>query len=248
MTKIGIFDSGLGGLSILKEVHLLDRVLDIYYIADSKNNPYGDKTQEFILKRCHEIVQQLIDQGCELIVLACNTATARAIDVLRQGYPEIEFVGVEPYINVINKREDLKSKKGLIMATPSTGESQRFIELKKRLDPKGFLDTYLPSRLAKIIEDNFFTSSDLAKKLKRELEQYPKGYDFYILGCTHYPLVSEILSHELGAEMISPCPMVAKQINKFITHETGQKKDSFFFMNTGISEDWDQLSYLKIFK
>lgn len=247
MTKIGIFDSGIGGLSILKEVHLLDRALDIYYIADTVNNPYGDKGRDFIVNRSLEITKQLIDEGCELIVLACNTATAWAIDELRNKYPNTTFVGVEPYINVINKREDLKSKKGLILATPRTGESQRFKDLKNRLDPENLLDIFLPAKLAQTVETYFFDHSELELKVRSEIENYPANYDFYILGCTHYPLVSKFLEECLRGEMISPCPMVADRINSLVVHEIGEKKDYFYYWQEGRDRRWEKLKYSEIF-
>jgi glutamate racemase len=247
MTKIGIFDSGIGGLSILKEVHLLDRALDIYYVADSINNPYGDKQREFIVERSVEITSELISEGCELIVLACNTATAWAIDELRAKFPQTKFVGVEPYINVINKRDDLKDKKGLILATPRTGESKRFKELKERLDPDNTLDIFLPARLAQTVETHFFNQDLLKKSVDVEVENYPSNYDFYILGCTHYPLIAQYLKDNLNGEMISPCPMVADRINSLIQHEAGEKRDFFFFKQTGRSTTWERLKYSEIF-
>ncbi|EQC52335.1 glutamate racemase [Bacteriovorax sp. DB6_IX] len=247
--KIGIFDSGIGGLSILKEIHQLDRALDIYYIADSLNNPYGEKSQEFIIQRSTEISQQLIDEGCQIIVVACNTATAWAIDQLRETFKEVTFVGVEPYINVINKREDLKLKTGLVMATPLTGSSLRFKELKNRLDPENKLQVYLPQSLARIIERNFFdNSSELESEVLKEVSHIPKDYDFYILGCTHYPLVSNILEKALGAEMISPCSMVASRVDSFLTHQSGLKKQTFFFQRTDRESQWSEVEYSKIFK
>ena len=254
MTKIGIFDSGIGGLSILREIHQLDRALDIYYIADTKNNPYGNKDRDFIISRSIEIVSLLKQSGCTLIVVACNTATAWAIESLRDKFPELAFVGVEPYINVINHREDLKDKRGVVFATPLTGDSARFKKLKSRLDPDSRLDVYLPKGLAATIEENFFLSHELLeKKVLNEIKSYPHEYDFYILGCTHYPLVSKTLEKSFEALMISPCSMVAQRVNKLVDHSSDvsaegfSKQNTFQYLQTDKENQWKALEYNQIF-
>lgn len=247
MTKIGIFDSGIGGLSILKEIHRLDKKLDIYYIADSLNNPYGLKDQSFVLKRCHELVQLFCELDISHIVIACNTATAWAIDSLRADFPDIQFVGVEPYINIINHRSDFKDKKGAILATPLTGKSQRFLSLKNRFDPKGDLDLITPGNLAPLIEKNFFIKDDISLKIKESLYDAIGKYDFYILGCTHYPLVQDELASILKGEMISPCSSVANRLLSILSHSESGQSETFQFLKTDQDLLWQQLKYSEIF-
>lgn len=245
--KVGIFDSGIGGLSILKEIHQLNKSLDIYYYADSKNNPYGSKSNEFILDRCVTIVDEFIDKGVALIIIACNTATAVAIDELRRLYPQINFVGVEPYINVINKRDDLKDKKGVVLATPRTGSSQRFIDLKTKLDPNGLLDSFFPVNLAKIIEENFLTKGNIKSQLEVELEEIVDRYDFYILGCTHYPLIVDQISEVLVGELVSPCSKVASHALSLIEASFYEELESFNFKRSGPGGAWERLQYSNVF-
>lgn len=212
MIKVGIFDSGIGGLSILKEIVLKNLPVELFYYADSKNAPYGPKPDTFVKERSVAITQEFVDIGAQIVIVACNTATAVAIDELRLKFPKISFIGVEPYINVINQRPELKTLKGLVLATPLTGNSKRFKDLKQRLDPDNVLDTFLPENLAKIIEDNFLDSFNKIYPLVRsEFSEVHTHYDFYILGCTHYPLIKSDLEKIFKGELISPCPMVAKR-------------------------------------
>lgn len=212
MIKVGIFDSGIGGLSILKEIVLKNLPVELFYYADSKNAPYGPKPDTFVKERSRAITQEFVELGAQIVIVACNTATAVAIDDLRLNFPNISFIGVEPYINVINQRPELKAKRGLVLATPLTGNSKRFKDLKERLDPQNLLDTFLPPNLAKIIEDNFLESfENIYPMMRNEFTEDLSLYDFYILGCTHYPLVKKELEKIFKGELISPCPMVAKR-------------------------------------
>lgn len=212
MIKVGIFDSGIGGLSILREILLKKLPIEVYYLADSSNAPYGLKPDSFVLDRSVAITQKFVDLGVSVVIVACNTATAIAIDKLRELFSHISFVGVEPYINVINQRTELQDKRGVVLATPLTGNSKRFKDLKERLDPNNILDVYTPKNLAKIIEDHFLSAPEKIYPLIRD--EFPADlpkYDYYILGCTHYPLVKSHLEDIFKAQMISPCPMVAKR-------------------------------------
>jgi glutamate racemase len=235
-------------LSILKEIHRLNQCLEIYYFADTLHNPYGQKSQEFIKERSSEITKELIGLGCELIVVACNTATAWAIDHLRTSFPQVIFVGVEPYINVINHRPDLKEKKGVVLTTPLTGQSQRYTDLVSKYDQQNILKHFSPQNLAPIIEDNFLDNPEsLKKQLEVELAVIDASYDYYILGCTHYPLVSKELSEILDAEMISPCPMVAKRVMNFVKEADTCELTSFHYFNSKDEGPWQQLTYQIIF-
>jgi len=123
-SPIGIFDSGLGGLSILSEICNLLPDEHIIYYADSANAPYGEKTPDEIIQLCKTNTEFLLSQGCKLIVVACNTATTNAINVLRESYASIPFIGIEPAI----KPAILESKTGKIgvLATKGTLSSQLF--------------------------------------------------------------------------------------------------------------------------
>ncbi|EQC44238.1 glutamate racemase [Bacteriovorax sp. Seq25_V] len=253
MVKIGIFDSGIGGLSILREIAKLRLGIEMFYFADSLNNPYGQKDDSFVIARCEFIVETLEAKGANLIVVACNTATAIAIDHLREKYPHLVFVGVEPYINVINQRPELKTRRGVVLATPLTGNSKRFKALKERLDPNNLLDVFTPIHLAKLIEDNFFNKSHAFEfDVKKELLGLSNDYDYLILGCTHYPLIKPQLLSFLKGEMISPCPMVAMRVKNLLLGKFGMTEGdasatNFAFYQSGVSSDFKTLNIDEVF-
>lgn len=258
MIKIGLFDSGIGGLSILKEILKFQLPLDIYYYADSLNAPYGKKPDAFVIERSRHIVDKFKAHGIKLIVVACNTATAVAIEALRNTYPDLEFVGVEPFINIINQRPELLDKKGVVLATPLTGNSKRFLDLKNRLDPKGLLKVVTPENLANIIEKNYISKpSALHQLIEEEMSKYDLNYDYFILGCTHYPLVKAELSKLLSGEMISPCPRVAHRFKtvfekNYPQFAEGQNEDavsdSIHFMMSGVNDDFVTMDIEKLYR
>ncbi|MGL6349222.1 MAG: glutamate racemase, partial [Aeromonas sp.] len=131
--SIGVFDSGIGGLSILKALRQAMPAECFVYFADSKHNPYGVKSEEFVRERSLAIVRELVDQHqIKALVVACNTATAAAIGLLRQTYPELPIIGVEPAL----KPAALATRSGrvLVLATRGTLASEKFAQLKTRLE------------------------------------------------------------------------------------------------------------------
>ncbi|MGZ3809074.1 MAG: glutamate racemase [Bacteriovorax sp.] len=137
--KIGVFDSGIGGFSVLNELFKAMPEASYYYVSDDANAPYGPKSDEFITERSIAITKELLAHDVELIVVACNTATAASIDLLRDKFKNLPFVGVEPYLNAYYKMPEGLSadeKKMMVLTTESTGKSERFKRLKERLDPK----------------------------------------------------------------------------------------------------------------
>lgn len=212
MQKIGVFDSGVGGLSILNELVKELPYEDFYYYGDSLNNPYGEKSDEELLKITSNIVEKLINKNCKLIVIACNTATTRCMKKLREIYSNVIFVGTVPAIKVAC---DKRFKNTLVMATPATIESERTYELirdNKRYDQNIYL---LPCPgLAMAIEEKD------EKKIKRILQNDFKDYkdkeiDAIVLGCTHYPFIrKEILEEMPNTVLIDGSLGVSKEVKK----------------------------------
>ena len=121
---IGIFDSGIGGVTVLKEIiKVLPNENYIYY-SDTKNNPYGDKTNEEVIKICDEITKYFIKRDCKVIVIACNTASAKASKYLREKYKDIEFIAIEPAYKMVH--DYAYNEPTLVMATKGTIESEKF--------------------------------------------------------------------------------------------------------------------------
>jgi len=211
-TKIGFFDSGIGGVTVLKECIKINPDFEYLYYSDSKNNPYGDKRQEDILKIVSDICLYLISQGCYIIVIACNTASAICVDYLRGKYPNVCFIAIEPAIKCVY---DCKDKDGtLIIATKGTMDSEKFHALYNKYHYDNF---YLKScsGLANLIENG---NIELIKKyLMDNLYVYKGKVKSIVLGCTHYPLIKKEISEILGNVTFYDGSMgVAKQLKKII--------------------------------
>ena len=156
--NIGVFDSGIGGVTVLKEiVKILPKENYIYY-SDSKNNPYGDREEKELLKICENIVQFLLSKNCKAIVIACNTASAKAVQYLRGKYKEIPFIAIEPAYKMVYDYAYEKST--LVMATKGTIESEKFNMLYHKYDNHkttllscvGLADTIEEGKQEKIIK------------------------------------------------------------------------------------------------
>ena len=214
--KIGLFDSGIGGFSVLDELFKLMPEASFYYISDDAHAPYGPKSDEYITERTFFITEELLAQGVELIVVACNTATASSIDQLREKFKDIPFVGVEPYLNAYYKMPVGFEKKMMVLTTESTGKSERFKRLKERLDPNAQIDHYGLKNLAQLIEKYYYNPESVYEfeaKFEEELS-FLKAYhySYAILGCTHYPLVRDRIEKLLNLKAISPCSHVAQRV------------------------------------
>lgn len=192
-SKIGIFDSGIGGVTVLKEIiKILPNEQYIYY-SDSIHNPYGDKSDEQIIKNCDEIVKYFIDNNCKAIVIACNTASTKAVQILREKYKDMLFIAIEPAYKMVYDYS--YNEPTLVMATKGTIESERFnILFNKYNNHKTYLMPCIG--LANLIEDG--EKEELIKYLKDNLLPYRGKIKNVVLGCTHYPLIQEEIKNILG--------------------------------------------------
>lgn len=191
--KIGVFDSGIGGVTVLREMIKVLPEENYSYYSDSKNNPYGDKTTEEVQILCDKIVQNFIEKDCKAIVIACNTASSKAVEFLRRKYPEMIFVAIEPAYKMIH--DYAYDKETLVMATKGTIQSERFNVLLKKYDNhKTFLLTCVG--LADTIEQG--NKQEMKECLQELLKDYKGKVENVVLGCTHYPLVQEEIQEILG--------------------------------------------------
>lgn len=191
--KIGVFDSGIGGITVLKEIIKILPNEDYLYYCDSKNNPYGEKSDIELLEITNNIVNFFIKKDVKIIVVACNTATTRCIKTLRKMYPNILFVGTEPAIKLACSNN---YKNILVMATPSTMTSKRTNEL-INLYKKDNQNIMLLAceGLANKIETNDKNSMNIL--LDKLLFNYKnKNIDCIVLGCTHYPYIKKDIKKE----------------------------------------------------
>lgn len=207
--KIGLFDSGLGGLSILKElVKVLPNENYLFY-EDSINNPYGQKSEDELLKIVDNAVKFLLKEDCKIIVIACNTATTCCLKKLREMYPNTIFVGTVPAIKVAY---DNNYKNTIILSTPYTMQSSRVEELihnYRRKDQN--IINISGENLAHLIElDN---KIEIMSLLNRKLSKYKDVTDSLVLGCTHYSLIKdEIQSILPNTVLLDGCVGVSNEV------------------------------------
>lgn len=216
---IGVFDSGVGGTSIWKEIILRLPKEDTIYLADSKNAPYGEKTKEEIIDVCVRNTELLITKGAKLIVVACNTATTNAIDVLRAKF-NIPFIGIEPAI----KPAALATKTNAvgILATKGTLSSSLFHKTAQMFASGITIVEQEGTGLVPLIEDNQIKSIEtelLLKKLLRPM--LDKNIDYLVLGCSHYPYLIPEIRKIVGENVviIDSGFAVAKQTEKILLQE-----------------------------
>lgn len=195
MLKIGIFDSGLGGLTVVKALKEVIQNAHIYYVADTANAPYGEKASEQILQYSLDITQHLIDtHEIDALIVACNTATSSAIAHLRETYPSLIIIGTEPGIKPAI--EQTKTGKIGVLATPSTLEGDKYQQLATALATQKDVTLFeqacpgLVEQIEKGEIDSVKTKALLEKWLQPMRDN---DVDTIVLGCTHYPLVGETI-------------------------------------------------------
>ena len=211
---IGVFDSGLGGISVLQAIRNLLPAESLIYIADSAHVPYGEQTPEFIVQRSLAISEFLLAHPVKAIVVACNTATAAAVGELRQGWPDVLFVGMEPAV----KPAVLASQSGKIgvLATTGTLRSARFAALLERFASDVEVVTQPCPGLVELVEagelDSGVTQALLNSYVAPLLQA---GCDTLILGCTHYPLLKPLLQRMVPehVQLIDTGDAVARRLH-----------------------------------
>ena len=214
---IGIFDSGIGGTSIWKEINALLPYEDTIYLSDSKNAPYGQKSKKEILDLSIKNTEFLISKGCKLIVVACNTATTNAIEHLRSNY-SIPIIGIEPAI----KTASIQTKTGIIgiLATKGTLNSALFEKTSATINSNIVVIEQIGNGLVQLIEDGKIHSVEMTNLLKKHLNLmlYSKC-DCIVLGCTHYPYLIPQIKAIVGnsVRIIDSGEAVARQTMKILT-------------------------------
>lgn len=209
---IGVFDSGVGGLSVLREIHQLLPSESLFYVADSGFVPYGEKPPELIVERSRCIAEFLLAQGAKALVVACNTATAAAVADLRARY-SVPIVGMEPAV----KPATLATRSGVVgvLATTGTLQSTRFAALLDRFARSVQVVTQPCPGLVECIERGDLESEQLVRLLLGYTQPLlDAGCDTLILGCTHYPFLRPLLQRLLPADihLVDTGAAVARQV------------------------------------
>ena len=225
---VGFFDSGVGGLCILEAFRKLCPDVETHYIADSKNCPYGNKPPEEIIRLSEANVRKLLKRGCRLIVVACNTATAAAIDYLRANYPDVPFVGLEPAV----KPAALKSKSGIVavLATQGTFNGRLYRETSARCAKGVTILATVADEFVEIVEraarpdglsidSRRLQTKAVEKIVRKRIEPLiAAGADHIVLGCTHFPHLKPLIEKVAAgrATVVDPSEAVARQAKRLL--------------------------------
>ena len=234
---IGIFDSGLGGITIFKEIHAILPKENIIYLADSKNAPYGKKSKERIIELSIKNTEFLLKKGCKLIVVACNTASTNAVKALREKY-DVPFIRIQPAI----KPAALNSKTRTvgILATEGTITSDLFYETSQKFAKGVEVVEQIGEGIVELIESGKMNSPEMDVLLRKHL--YPmleKKIDYLVLGCTHYPFLIPQISEIIGynVTIIDSGEAVARQtknileLENLINNSVSNSEQSFYTNN-----------------
>lgn len=209
MPRIGIFDSGIGGMSVLMDLRRLIPAADFVYYADNANCPYGKRSPEWIRERAEQISRELISEGCELIVVACNTATAAAIAYLRERF-NIPFVGMEPAV----KPAAALTRSGVIgvLATAGTLSARKYNDVKDRFAEGVKVVEHVGEGFVELVERGELSGERAEALVRASLQPLlDAGADTVVLGCTHYPFLLPLMRRIADVHYVNPAPAVARR-------------------------------------
>ena len=214
---VGFFDSGLGGLCILDAFKELCPHESTIYIADSRNCPYGNKPADEIARLAERHTRRLLKRGCKMIVVACNTATAAAIDTLRVKWPDVPFIGIEPAV----KPAALRSKTGVVgvLATAGTFGGRLYNETKAKFAKDVTVIATVADEFVELVERNEVSGANAERAVRAKIEPLlAAGCDKIVLGCTHFPHLKPLIEKICAgrAEVIDPSDAVARQAKRVL--------------------------------
>ncbi len=193
---VGVFDSGVGGISVLRELTATLPNENFVYFGDSAHAPYGEKSRDQVLRLSREIVDTLLDEGAKAIVIACNTATSAAAAELRADYAHVPIIGVEPALKPATETPDVQ--KILVMATPITLRLDKYQQLAEKWGSGHEVISAPCPGLAARIEQGNLDSPDIYDLLEDLVGAYAGNIDAVVLGCTHYPFIARQIREVVG--------------------------------------------------
>ena len=256
--KIGVFDSGYGGLTILKEIRKRLPEYDYLYLGDNARNPYGTRSFEIVYEFTLQAVKALFERGCHLVILACNTASAKALrNIQQKDLPLLD--PAKRVLGVIRPTvENLPSltKTGHIglLATPGTVRSNSYTMEIRKISPELKVTEQACPMWVPIVENNEIYSPGADYFIRKEIESLmheDPQIDTVVLGCTHYPLLSEIIKKYLPSEVKIVCqgPLVAESLEDYLKRHPEienkcSKEGSLTFLTTEHTERFDSLATL----
>jgi glutamate racemase len=254
-SSIGVFDSGVGGLSVLRAIRALLPSQPVLYIADQANVPYGIRQLDEVRGFATAITRYLINHGAKLIVVACNTASVAALKSLRSDFPDIPFVGMEPAVKPA--AEQTNTSVVGVLATYATFQGEVYASIVERFaQGVTLIQDDCPGLVAEIEKGNL-KGPETRKILEYALcPMLQKGADTIVLGCTHYPFVIPLIKEIVGSavRVIDPAPAIARQTQRLLRNQgllvENQPAAKVRFMTTGDKEKfkrdlpifWDEIS------
>ncbi len=209
---IGVFDSGVGGLGVLAEIRRLLPHSDLIYVADHDAAPYGVRSLEEVRARAETVARWMIEEGCDVVTIACNTASAAALHHLRALHPHVAFVGMEPAM----KPAATSSRSGVVgvVATSATFQGELFASVVNRFARDVEVVTAACPRWVELVEEGVTEGPEALAEVERCLKpMIEAGVDVVVLACTHYPALWKPITTVLGpgVRLIDPAPAVARQ-------------------------------------
>jgi glutamate racemase len=241
-SPIGIFDSGIGGISVLRAIREQMPAESVVYFGDQAHIPYGPRPMEQIREFSEAITEFLLAQGAKIIVVACNAASAAALRPLRERFPDILFVGMEPAVKPAV--EHTQTGRVGILATPATFQGALYASVVERFANGVELFQNTCSGLVQQIEQGNLKGEQTRKILESALlPMLEQEIDTVVLGCTHYPFVIPLIQEIVGGSVrvIDPAPAVARQIERLLDgrgmRSTSRTKGEIKFYTSGDSEE-----------
>ncbi len=235
---IGIFDSGLGGLSVLREIRAQLPHESLLYVADSRYAPYGEKPERFVEARTLQVCEWLVAQGCKALVIACNTATMHAVQTLRERLP-LPIIGVEPGLKPAAAAS--RSKVVGVLATANTLRSAKFGRLLASMEGESRFVCEAGLGLVPLIEQGDVSSAAVRERLNAYLTpMLEAGADTLVLGCTHYPFLSETIRAMVGDQLalVDTGSAIARQLaRKLAEHDLAAGPDAVPHHRYGSTKD-----------
>ncbi|HHW21507.1 MAG TPA: glutamate racemase [Clostridiaceae bacterium] len=249
---IGFFDSGIGGLSVLKEALRLMPNENYIYYGDTDNAPYGIKTKEEVKALTFSAVEFLVRLNIKALVVACNTATSAAVRDLRQKY-DFPVIGMEPAIKPAVEKNNGAEKRVLTLATPLTLKEEKFRDLISRFDPGHIVDMLPAPKLVEFAERFIFSGPEVEAYLREILPSDIEKYGTLVLGCTHFPLFKEVLAKIApGVDIIDGNEGTVRHLHEVLKSEnkleSPDQKGKVTFYKSGVLVDDPSLleNYWKI--
>jgi len=216
---IGIFDSGVGGLSVLRAIRAQMPEESVVYFGDQGHIPYGPRSMEQIRSFSEAITKFLLGQNAKIIVVACNTASAAALKYLRERFPDVQFVGMEPAVKPA--AEQTTTGRVGVLATPATFQGALYASVVERFaNGVELFQNTCPGLVQQIEQGNL--NGDETRRILEDalLPMLEKNIDTVVLGCTHYPFVIPLIQRIVGdakrVRVIDPAPAVAKQVERLL--------------------------------